>query len=216
MSTIITFLNYSINIADSLIKSKQANNVLLITSDTYSKFISSSDISTRLIFSDGSSATLVSSSKNRSAFKIIDHDRGTDGSGSNYFIFEKFGSKNLTNKKLSENFIEMNGSKIFDFTIKKIPLFVKSFLKKNKLDIQDIDHFFLHQASSYILNHLKNKMHIMDEKFHSNLENVGNTVSSSIPILLKSKEKLIKKNEKIVLVGFGVGLSWSISLLIKT
>ena len=109
----------------------------------------------------------------------------------------------------------MDGSKIFNFTIKTIPEFVKNFLEKNKITIGQIDHFIFHQASIFILNKLKEKLEIPESKFHINIKEIGNTVSSSIPISLKLNKKLFKKNQKILLVGFGVGLSWSSTLLEK-
>lgn len=207
--------NYSLSLAQSLIDSKQANNILILTSDTYTKFIDKGDLATRLIFSDAATCSIISNKINSKSFKILDHSRGTDGSESNAFILPKFGSKNFGSKSMRDHFIHMDGSKIFNFTIKTIPEFIKKFLDKNKISIKQVDHFIFHQASLFILNKLREKLEIPEYKFHINIKDIGNTVSSSIPISLKLNKKLFKKNQKILLVGFGVGLSWSSTLLEK-
>ena len=109
----------------------------------------------------------------------------------------------------------MNGSEIFSFTSKVIPILVKKMLAKTKLSIDDIDMYIFHQANRYMLDHLKRKIGIPSEKFYVFLENVGNTVSSTIPIALKNAltEKRIKPGDKVMLVGFGVGYSWGASII---
>ena len=106
----------------------------------------------------------------------------------------------------------MNGPKIALFTLKKIPLFINKFIKKNKIKEEKIKSVALHQASKYIYEQLKKRININKEKFTKNFDNIGNTVSSSIPILLEkaNKEKKIKKGDTIIACGFGVGLSWGI------
>ena len=90
---------YLLSIAKSLIVSGQAKNILLITADTYSKFINKKDLSTRLIFSDSSTSTIISSKKKSNSFKIINFAYGTDGAGHKNFILDNFGTKNWANPK---------------------------------------------------------------------------------------------------------------------
>ena len=128
-------------------------------------------------------------------------DFGVDGSGFSDLLLRD-----------NSNNISMNGPKIALFTLKKIPHFVNNFIKKNKIKKEKIKLIALHQASKYIYEQLKKRININQKKFSHNFDKIGNTVSSSIPILLEkaNKEKKIKKGDTIIACGFGVGLSWGI------
>ena len=99
--------------------------------------------------------------------------------------------------------------KFFFFTTDLVPKLFNRLLKKSKHSLENIDHFVFHQASKLVLDNLKLKLKIPREKFYTNLRNIGNTTSSTIPILLENleKKKTIKKNDLIMFLGFGVGLS---------
>ena len=109
----------------------------------------------------------------------------------------------------------MNGSGVFLFTTKTIPNLINNLLKKNNLKIKDIDHFIFHQASKLVLDKLKLELKIPSNKFHINYDKIGNTTSASIPIVLEEliKNKMLKKNNNLMLVGFGVGLSAACCIL---
>lgn len=104
----------------------------------------------------------------------------------------------------------MNGPEIFNFTIESIPALVENVLKKNKMTLDMIDYFIFHQANKYMLDYLRKKIKIQPEKFYNNMLLTGNTVSSTIPIALKDsiENGLVRKGNKILLAGFGVGYSW--------
>ncbi len=204
---------YSLGIAKSLILSKQANQILLITSDTYSKFISKKDYKNRIIFGDGSTASIISNKKSKNSFKINNFIYGTDGSGGNFAIFKNFGANYLHNKK--KEIFDMNGPGILSFALKEVPDSINKYLKKNKISLNKIDKFIFHQANEFIIDSLKIKLNIPDNKVIKYLSDTGNTVSSSIPIALKKSENQFKKGEKILLVGFGGGLSWGVGLIEK-
>lgn len=209
---------YGLSLADSLIKSGHATNVLLVTSETYSKHIHPEDKSNRSIFGDAATATLISECKQEHIYKFV---FGSDGSGFNKLIVKK-GAFNLNNENkkyensdYGDNYLYMNGPDIFSFTINTVPKLVKDCLHKNKLQMDDVDMFIFHQANKYILDFLRKKIKIPKEKFYVDLEETGNTVSSTIPIALKQcKDKsLVKDGSKIMLVGFGVGLSWAATII---
>jgi 3-oxoacyl-[acyl-carrier-protein] synthase-3 len=109
----------------------------------------------------------------------------------------------------------MNGAQIYVFTQRNVPKVVNEVLEKNHLSKEDIDLFVLHQANQYMLDFLRKKMGIPEERFFMFMENVGNTVSSSIPVCLveAQKEQRIKGN--VLLCGFGVGYSWG-AVVLKT
>lgn len=212
---------YGLAIAKGLISANIAKNVLLITSESYTKFIHPKDKSNRTIFGDGASATLISTD---GFAEILDFELGTDGSGAENLIVKNGAvrhpdlngvdiSDEFNNIK-NDNYLFMNGSEIFSFTSASIPPLVNKTLEKNKLYIEDINLFILHQANKFILNNLRKKIKIPEDNFYIFLENCGNTVSSTIPIAITEAKKENKLNGNVLLCGFGVGYSWG-SCIIK-
>ncbi|MBN9338095.1 MAG: ketoacyl-ACP synthase III [Chryseobacterium sp.] len=199
---------YGLTLAKGLIATGIAKNILLVTSETYTKFLDKEDKSNRTIFGDGAAVTIVEKDETRPDFQFV---VGTDGSGFNNLIVENGASRN----KAEEPVLFMKGPKIFTFAVENIPSLIKDTLEKNKLTMDDIDLFVFHQASSYMLNYLKNLCNIPDEKFFMEMKDIGNTVSASIPIALKlaSDKGKIKKGNKVMVVGFGVGYSWGAGIL---
>ena len=115
----------------------------------------------------------------------------------------------------TENNLYMDGPEIYNFTSTKIPEVIKETLIENKIEVNQVDQFILHQANKILLNQIRVSLGIPNDKFYINLENYGNTVSNTIPIALKEYlDKNENKNEKIIIItGFGVGLSWASCLL---
>ena len=193
---------YGLNIASNIIRNNEGKNGLIICTDVYTKFIQKNNRSCRPIFSDGSCATIISSDRKNyiEAFEF-----GTDGQG----------AFDLSLNENSKN-IYMNGSRVALFSIKRVPNCIKKLLRRANKKINTIDKFIFHQASKYVLDKIYKIMNIDKNKIFENYQNCGNTVSASIPIALKmaSKKKFLKNNDKVILTGFGVGLSWG-SVLIK-
>jgi 3-oxoacyl-[acyl-carrier-protein] synthase III len=209
---------YGLGLSKGLINSGIAINILLITSETYSKYIHPKDRSNLSIFGDGAAAIIITKSEKEKIFNFV---LGTDGKGYKNLIVPNGGMRcryqenaeekvDQSGSVRTDNNLFMDGPEIFNFTIKKVPAVVSNVLEKNNLDLNNIDFVIFHQANSYILEHLRKKIKIPKEKFYINLENTGNTVSATIPIALKNclDKKLINKGELILLVGFGVGYSW--------
>jgi 3-oxoacyl-[acyl-carrier-protein] synthase-3 len=211
---------YGLGIAKGLISGGMAKNVLLITSETYSKFIHPGDKSNLTIFGDAAAATLISA--NDGFCSIGNFDFGTYGNGAKNLI-EKNGGMRNPGRKIMDDIIDeygnvqndnnlfMNGTEIFNFTSESVPQLVKKVLQNNSLEKEDIDLYILHQANKYMLGHLRKKMGIPEDKFFIFLEGCGNTVSSTIPIALYEaiKQGKAKQGTKMVLAGFGVGYSWA-------
>lgn len=197
---------YGLSLAKGLIETGQVNNVLFITAETYSKYLRDDDASTRTIFGDAASATFISLEDSGVG---IDHFVfGTDGSGKDNLIVKAGASRSPSAHHKN---LFMNGPEIFSFTLQTVPTAVNELLKRAKLSINDIDYFVFHQANAYMLDHLRDKISIPKNKFYNDLENTGNTVSSTIPIALKDalSKNLIKGGDKIMTLGFGVGYSWA-------
>ena len=189
---------HGLSVATGLIKSKVSKNIALICADTYSHYFSINN-KNKFLFSDAASLTIIRNRKKKSIGPFL---FGTDGNNFDKIIINR-------NKKKSLEF-QMAGSDVYLFTLNKIPLLIKKYLniiKKNKNDL-----FIFHQASKLILETLKNKLNIKKEKFIIDLK-YGNTTSSSIPIALNRaiKKKKIKKNHRVIICGFGVGLAWGVT-----
>jgi 3-oxoacyl-[acyl-carrier-protein] synthase-3 len=213
---------YGLSLAKGLICAGVANNVLLLTSETYSKYIHIRDKGNRTIFGDAAAATLLSSD---GFAKLMDFSLGTDGRGAGNLIVETGGLRCINAKNnitwdengnpVSPDHLFMNGTEILSFTLEAVPILVKETLKRNSLSQNDIDLFVFHQANKYILEFLRKKLKIDPGKFYYFIEKVGNTVSSSIPIALKEaiNEGKIHAESKILIAGFGVGYSWGGTIL---
>lgn len=206
---------YGLSLAKGLIAANIAQNVLLLTAETYSKHIHPRDKGNRTIFGDAAAATLVSTEGFAS---IEEFSLGTDGRGADNLIVKKGGLRQPYEKndlKFDENsnpsssdFLYMNGGEIFNFTSEAVPALVNKLYEKNEINKEDVNLFVFHQANKYMINYLRKLLSIDKEKFYEYLENVGNTVSSTIPIALYEAERENKLVGNILLAGFGVGYSW--------
>ena len=206
---------YGLSLAKGLISSGAASSILLLTADMYSKLISKGDKTNRTIFGDAATAVIISSEP--ALCRIDEFVFGTNGEGANNLIVKNSGAH--YNDDLPEenvdNYLFMNGKEIFNFTLSSVPKLIEATLAKNNLSYNDIDLFIFHQANRYILNALRDKIGIPEDKFYYFMENCGNTVSSTIPIALYEaiSQKKVKKGDKVLLAGFGVGYSWAATVL---
>jgi 3-oxoacyl-[acyl-carrier-protein] synthase III len=209
---------YGLSLAKGLVMGGIARNILLITAETYSKFIHPRDKSNRTIFGDGASATLICADD---GFGTIENfDLGTDGRGGQNLIVRNGGLRFPAAKAQSHDVVDsygnvsndsnlyMNGPEIFNFTSESVPGLIRNVLSKNKLADSNVDLYILHQANRYMLNHLRKKMNIAEEQFYYFIETCGNTVSATIPIALYEAKKGGRVKGNVVLAGFGVGYSW--------
>lgn len=210
---------YGMSLAKGLINSGQAKNVLLVTAETYSKYMHPKDRSNRAIFGDAAAATLITYDDKEYFGEFL---FGTDGSGYDKLIVKNGCSRNPfdvnakevtygTNNRYTDNHLYMNGPEVFNFTNEVIPNFTKEVLEKNKIEFEKVNQFIFHQANAFMLNFMRKRLKIEANKFFVDLEDGGNTVSCTIPIALKKYASTMEENksETIALVGFGVGLSWA-------
>lgn len=211
---------YGLSLARGLIETGEAKNVLLITAETYSKFIHPNDRSSRTVFGDGSASTLISASDSGSIGPFV---FGTDGTGANNLIVKTGGQRNPERKTDSpdivdefgnvtnDNCLYMNGTEIFYFTTRVVPNMVNELHRKTNLNTDNIDIYVLHQANAYLLEAIRKKINIPKDKFYIFMKDCGNTVSATIPIALSDAitRGKISKGNKALLAGFGVGYSWA-------
>lgn len=213
---------YGMAIAKGLIAAGIARNVLLITAETYNKYLHPSDKSNRSIFGDGAAACLISTD---GFAEIGEFVLGTDGSGHKHLIVETGASRKKEKTGVKsvdddghirrEDYLYMDGSAIFNFTLDAVPAMMKSILDKNCLEKDNIDYYVFHQANKFMLNTIRKVCVLPKDKFYVNLATTGNTVSSTVLIGLKDciENKYIKTGDIIMISGFGVGLSWGGTIL---
>jgi 3-oxoacyl-[acyl-carrier-protein] synthase-3 len=217
---------YGLGLAQGLIATGQASRILLLTAETYSKFIHPRDKSVRTVFGDAAAATLLTAA-DRPDPLIGPFVYGTDGSGGGNLIVPTGGlrrprtaesgveAEDGAGNVRSQNSLYMSGGDIFTFTLDSVPQAVHALLQKAAITPGDVDLFVFHQANRYMLEHLRKRMKIPSEKFQLSMEHCGNTVSSTIPIALKhaALEGRLPHGARVLLVGFGVGYSWGATML---
>ena len=205
---------YGLSLADGLIRTGEVKRVLLITSETYSKMIDVDDRSLRSIFGDAAAATLVEASDQQSLSMF---QFGTDGSGADTLIAGKGGFRSQEDvipprhRHRWKSNLYMDGPSLINFTVSAIPGVLDSIVKRAEMSLDDVDMFLMHQATHKMLSMLQQRIGIPEERLPIRLADIGNTVSSTIPILIQGLRDSgeLKPEMKNILMGFGVGWSWA-------
>jgi 3-oxoacyl-[acyl-carrier-protein] synthase-3 len=214
---------YCLSLAAGLIASGAAGTVLLLTADTYSKYIHERDKSVRTLFGDGAAATLVRAEAEGGTGRIGPFLFGTDGSGAGDLMVEaggfrrpRCGQTALEREDRSGNVrsadnLYMDGARVMSFSLKEVPRTLTCLLDTTGMTIDDVDHVVLHQANRFMLDTLQQKMGLPASKMPRYFENIGNTVSSTIPFVLANlmQNGQMAPGTRLMLIGFGVGLSWA-------
>ena len=217
---------YGLALAKSLVEAGTARNVLLITADTYMKFINRRDRSLLTLFGDGAAATLI---------RAVESERelvgpfvlGSDGRGANQIIVKAGGLRSRTSAETaiekedsagnwrSDENLFMDGADVFSFALRTVPPTLQQLLEKSGMKLEDVDFIVPHQANKFVLERLRAKLKFPAEKFWIDMEDSGNTVSSTIPIALEKalQQQRVKPGDRVALVGFGVGYSWGATMI---
>ena len=218
---------YALGVAKALIESGQAKRLLLITADTYSKFVNPGDKSVRALFGDAAAATLLTDRDAEGEPRIGPFVYGTDGRGADDLIVPTSGMRRRAADTEAEEYTDrhgntrsdhnifMNGRAVVEFTLREVPRAVRETCDKAGITLDDVDAVVPHQASAMVLGGIRDRLGLPEEKFVVCMEDIGNTVSCSVPIALKRAVLTgqIKPGALVLLVGFGVGLSWGATLV---
>lgn len=190
---------YGLNVAQGMMLANDYQNVVLITADPYSKIIDPENRDTALLFGDAATATWLVNGHGWTIEQTVLNTRGSGG----HHIENRGGM------------LHMDGRQVFNFAMTEVPRQVSALLEKNNLETAHIDRWYLHQGSRFIVENLAKRMRVDMERVSLGIQEAGNTVSSSIPLMIeKDIQKISDKN--IILSGFGVGLSWGTMLLKNT
>lgn len=215
---------YGLSLVKGLIAGGLAHKVLLLTAETYSKYIHPMDKSVRTIFGDGAAATLIDE---ESAARLGAFVFGTDGSGAEKLIVRTGGARqavvpqaeavtDASGNSRTVNDIFMSGPDIFNFTLDIVPKTLDVLCERNGITRNEIDLYVFHQANKFMLDTIRKVNLLPKDKFYIDLADTGNTVSSTIPIALRRAEEkgVLRSGMRVAIMGFGVGLSWGATLVI--
>ena len=215
---------YALSIATGLIASGSARGVMIVTADTYSKYIHPLDRSVRTLFGDGAAASLVVADDTGQIGPFV---FGTDGAGADRLIVEAGGHRRPASAETAIETVDrsgnvrtpghlyMDGAAVMNFTLRVVPQTFAQLLERTGLAREDIDHVVLHQANRFMLDALQKKLKLADDQVPRGYEMIGNTVASTIPFVLAglAEQGRLGANSCVTLIGFGVGLSWAGTVL---
>jgi 3-oxoacyl-[acyl-carrier-protein] synthase-3 len=206
---------YAMSVADKMICSGVYKNAVVISSDLLSKITDWNDRSTCILFGDGAGGVLIEACEGGPC--IIAEDLHTDGQYTGALRGWRLPLRNAWHEDggADEPYIVMDGKAIFDFVTTKIPLSIRAVLEKAKMTMDDIKHVVCHQANARLIEGVAKKLKMSIEKFYISIGRYGNTSSSSMPIALSEmmEKGIIEKGDKVVISGFGAGVTWGTVLV---
>jgi len=214
VNSVCSSFTYAFLTAYSMISTGLYNNCLVIGADTYSRILNMQDRSTCVIFADGAGAMILKKDPAKKGKGLLSHIFGVDGEDHELIRVPVGGSKypgqDLSKYKYEDLYFQMDGRKVYEFTINVIPDLANDLLSKANLKSEDIDWVILHQANIRIIEMVSKNLSIPMDRFVINIDRYGNTSSASIPIAVDEcvRDGKIKTGDKVMMVGFGGGLSW--------
>ena len=211
----------ALDIAASMLKAGSYKYALVIGSEKMSEIVNWKDRSVCVLFGDGAGAVVLKAADNNTEDVIgaagqergiIDSNIYNDGTGASVLT----GGRRFSDSRSTDMFIHMDGQEVFKFAVKSVPTAIETLLHNNNMNVDDVDKFILHQANVRIIESVAKRLKADKDKFPVNLNEYGNTSSASIPILLDelNRNGSLKQGEKLILAGFGAGLSWGSILLV--
>lgn len=211
LSAACTGFVFAYNTAIAYLASGMYRTVLIIGSESLSNLTNWKDRGTCILFGDGAGAAVVKAAEGK-LYRAVTHSDGFKGEA---LTCTSRHNRNWEEIPLEETYMQMDGQAVFKFAVKRVPEAVKEVLEKNNMTAEEIDYFILHQANKRIVEAVAKRLDVSIDKFPMNLQEYGNTSSASIPILLDemSRDGRLKKGQKIILAGFGAGLSWGATIL---
>lgn len=211
LSAACTGFVFAYNTAIAYLASGMYRTVLIIGSESLSNLTNWKDRGTCILFGDGAGAAIVKAAEGK-LYRAVTHSDGFKGEA---LTCTSRHNRNWEEIPLEETYMQMDGQAVFKFAVKRVPEAVKEVLEKNNMTAEEIDYFILHQANKRIVEAVAKRLDVSIDKFPMNLQEYGNTSSASIPILLDemSRDGKLKKGQKIILAGFGAGLSWGATIL---
>ncbi|MBQ7065445.1 MAG: ketoacyl-ACP synthase III [Lachnospiraceae bacterium] len=199
---------FALNTAHVYLQAGIYKNALIIGAETLSKIMDWNDRGTCVLFGDGAGAAVVTSGDNG----LLSFTQGSDGSKGMVLACQNRTNNNpliSTSKELAYTY--MDGQEVYKFAVSKVPDSIKQVLAEANLEVDDIKYFILHQANIRIIQSVAKRLKVSEDKFPISLDHCGNISAGSVPILLDevNEKGMLQKGDKIVMAGFGAGLTWS-------
>lgn len=202
---------YALGIAKAFMALHGISHGLVLTSEAYSKVMNPADRDTAPLFGDAATATLLQAG---APLRLGAFSFGSDGSGGEDLIVRGGGSRHPDRMPVGKDALYMNGRAVFNFAVKRVPQDIRACLDKNRLQVDDIDLFLLHQANKFMLEALGRNMKLPAEKLPIRVSETANTVSNTIPLLIQALGGVdALRGKRSLLSGFGVGLSWASTIV---
>ena len=212
ISSACTGFVFALSTAHAYISSGLYKTALVVGADLLSKLVDWTDRSTCVLFGDGAGAAVVTAAESG----IIGLNMYSNGAKGGVLTCGSRSTGNfLLGKKPELGYMTMDGQEVFKFAVKQVPECIKEVLEETGNTADDIDLFVIHQANIRIIESVSKRLKVPMEKFPTNLENCGNISAGSVPVLLDqvNRSGKIRQGDKIVLAGFGAGLTWGASVL---
>lgn len=203
---------FALNMVDAYFQAGVYKNALIIGAETLSRIVDWTDRTTCVLFADGAGAAVVQASDKG----VIASSQGSDGTrGGAIYVKNRENFNPFVPDQKPMDFLYMDGGEVFKFAVKKVPESIQETLQKADLKAEEIDWFLLHQANARINQSIAKKLKISIDKVPMNVDKCGNTSAASVPIILDevNRKGMLKSGDKVVLAGFGSGLTWGTTVL---
>ncbi len=203
---------FALETADAFLGTGRFQNALVLGAETLSRIMDWTDRSTCVLFGDGAGAAVI----RKEDVGILSFDQGCDGSRGNALVCRNRENNNLlVQSDTRPDYVHMDGQEVYKFAVTTVPASIRKALEKADLQAEDIKYFFLHQANLRIIQSVSKRLHISVDKFPVSLDHCGNISAASVPILLDecNRKGWLERGDKIVLCGFGAGLSWGTAVM---
>lgn len=203
---------FALNMVDSYFQAGVYKNALIIGAETLSRIVDWSDRTTCVLFADGAGAAVVQAADQG----VMAFSQGSDGTrGGAIYVKNRENYNPFVTEQKPMDYLYMDGGEVFKFAVKKVPESIQETLTKVGLTVDDIDCFLLHQANARINQSIAKKLKVSIDKIPMNVDKCGNTSAASVPLILDevNRKGMLKSGDKVVLAGFGSGLTWGTTVL---
>lgn len=198
---------FALNMVDAYMQAGIYKTALVIGAETLSRIVDWSDRSTCVLFADGAGAAVVRAAERG----VIASTQGSDGTrGGAIYVKNRENYNPFVTEQKPMDYLYMDGGEVFKFAVKKVPQSILQTLEAAKLTTEDIDWYLFHQANARITATIAKRLKVPNEKIPMNVDRCGNTSAASVAILLDevNRKGMLKKGDKLMLAGFGSGLTW--------
>lgn len=204
---------FALNTANAYISAGMAETVIIIGAETLSKIMDWKDRSTCVLFGDGAGAAVI---RNQEKPSVLAYVSGANGAKGAVLQCKARGVNNLFIKSEEKmEYVTMDGKEVYKFAVTCVPDIIKKLLLQSDTKVEDVKYFVLHQANKRIIESVARRLHIPMDRFPLNIDSYANTSAATIPILLDelNQKGMLEKNDKIIIAGFGGGLTWGGALI---